>query len=561
MMKIDKIREELYTLNLPPPDTLQESPEVTEKLSQFNKVSEEKITKFLSKSPNKQCGSDPIPTWLVKECADCLVPSITKMVNLSLQLGYFPSDWKNALVTPLLKKPGADLVFSNFRPVSNLQFMSKLAERASVDQLTKHIEKNQPLPTHQSAYRPFHSAETALLKVQNDILLNMDKQKVTLLVMLDLSAAFDTIDHKIMLQTLQNNFGVTDVALRWYASYLEGRTQQMQVLGQTSAKSTLQYGVPQGSCLGPILFTVYAASLFKVIEHYLPHAHGYADDHQLYTAFTPSALEQEKNIKIMETCIREVRKWMARNKLKINDKKTEFLIIGSRQQLQKLSIKGVHVGQDLITPVKKVRNLGVIFDENMTMEKHIAKVCSTAFYHLHNIRSIRRYLSQEAACTLIHAFVGSQMDYCNSLLGGLPSCQVKKLQRAQNAAVRLVLNLQKYDHITPGFIQLHWLPIRLRIKFKILLLVFKALHGMAPKYIADLVVMATCERYGLRSNSAICLRVPRFKCVSFGKRAFATHGPALWNELPLELRKTERIDDFKKRTKTFLFNDFLKNGF
>ena len=238
------------------------------------RLQEAEVRKLIKRAPNKQCASDPIPTWLLKKCIDSLSPALTVMINMSLQLGHFPEEWKNALVTPLLKKPGLDLVFSNFRPVSNLPFVSKLVERASVDQLTQHIQENHPLPTHQSAYRPCHSTETALVKVQSDMLLNMDKQEVTLLVMLDLSAAFDTIDHDIMLETLELEAGINGTALCWFASYLNGRTQQILVSEAISDKFNLKSGVPQGSCLGPILFTIYAASLFKIIQKHLPYAHG-----------------------------------------------------------------------------------------------------------------------------------------------------------------------------------------------------------------------------------------------------------------------------------------------
>ena len=166
---------------------------------------------------------------------------------------------------------------TSFRPVSNLP-----TEKASVNQLSGHMNKVRPLPLGQSAYRPFHSTETALLKVQSDILLNMDDQKVTLLVMLDLSAAFNTIDHSILLETLSSGLGVGGTALKWFTSYLSQRTQQVQIKGTLSEKKQLTTGVPQGSCLGPVLFTIYVADLFQIIEKHLPEAQGYADDHQVY---------------------------------------------------------------------------------------------------------------------------------------------------------------------------------------------------------------------------------------------------------------------------------------
>ena len=311
----------------------------------FQPLTEDDVRKLIKQSPNKQCSRDPIPTWLLKECLDSLLPVLTLLVNKSLQIGYFPEEWKNALVKPLLKKLGLELIFPSFRPVSNLPFISKLTEKASVNQLSDHTNKVRPLPWGQSAYRVFHSTETAILKVQSDILLNMDDQKVTLLVMLDLSAAFDTIDHSILLATL--GFGVGGTALKWFTSYLSQRTQQVQIKGTLSEKKQLTTGVPQGSCLGPVLFTIYVADFFQIIEKHLPEAQGYADDHQVYLSFRPiPPTNQAASVTAIENCVAELRSWMISHMLMVNDSKTEFLIVGSKQQLERVNI---HVGEDKIT--------------------------------------------------------------------------------------------------------------------------------------------------------------------------------------------------------------------
>ena len=139
----------------------------------------------------------------------------------------------------------------------------------------------------------------------------------------------------------------------------------------------------------------------------------------------------------------------------VNDSQTELLIVGSKQQLER-----VNMGEDQITPVTSVRNLGVIFYSNLKMYMQITKACQNAHYHLHNIRRIRNFLSQEATCMIIHAFIASQIDYCNSWMNGLPENLIKKLQRVQNTAARLVFSLRKYDRITPALVTLHWLPIK-----------------------------------------------------------------------------------------------------
>ena len=183
-------------------------------------------------------------------------PIITSMVNCSLTLGYFPVVWKAALVDPRLKKPCQSASLSNLRPVRNLQFISKLTERPVYDQTKEHLVRSELYPTLQSAYWAGHSMETALLKVHNDILLNMDNQRVTLLVLLDLSSAFDTVDHELLLRRHQVTFGIADTALQSFRCYLAGRSQRVLLNGNFSEDFSPPHGVPQGSCLGPLLFTI-----------------------------------------------------------------------------------------------------------------------------------------------------------------------------------------------------------------------------------------------------------------------------------------------------------------
>ena len=226
-------------------------------ISKFDLVSQEEVHDLICASTKKTFSLDPIPTKLLFDCLDILLSVITKIINYSLEHGVFPSMWKNALVFPLLKKDGLEPIFKNYRPVSNLQFIYKLTESAVSKELQHHISMNKLFPLLRSSYRKFHSTESALLKVKNDILLQMKRQHVTLLVLLDLRAAFDTIVHGILLKRLRSTFGDRDTALSWIASYLSGRTQQGSIDGTLSMKFDLECGVPQGSCLGPLLFVVY----------------------------------------------------------------------------------------------------------------------------------------------------------------------------------------------------------------------------------------------------------------------------------------------------------------
>ena len=312
---------------------------------------------------------------------------------------------------------------------------------------------NEPL---QSAYKAGHSTETALVRVHNDICTAMDQNQVTILVLLDLSAAFDTVDHSILLSRLSNVVGIKDKALKWFESYLVGRTQRVRVHDAYSKQFELSCGVPQGSVLGPLLFTVYLLPLGDLVRKHGLSFHLYADDSQLYLVFKPLQHQIDITIDKTSACANEIDNWMVDNQLKFNGDKTDMIIIGTRQMRNKLPADiSVNICGNSITPKNSVRNLGVIFDTNFNFKEHISRVCKSAFFHLHNISLTRKYLTLDATSTAVHAFVTSRLDYANALLYGLPKCDISRLQRIQNAAARLVTGTKKRDHITPVLQQLH----------------------------------------------------------------------------------------------------------
>ncbi len=435
------------------------------------------------------------------------------------------------------------------------------------------MELNCPLPRDSSAYRKGHSTETALVKVQSDILRNMEQQKVTLLVLIDLSAAFDTVDHSIAMDILHSRFGLSETVLDWHRSYLSGRRQCVLINGVRSVVSELAYGVPQGSCLGPIIFTQYASSLFDVIHQHLDHAHGYADDHQLYLEFSAnSLLSQQVAIETMEKCLVDVKTWMLSHKLKMNDSKTEFLIVGSWQQLAKVRYDSIQVGGCTVKAVDSVRDLGAYLDKHMSMDSHIDLKCRTAFMQLYNLKRVRKYLTREACETLVHSLIFSHIDYCNALLYDIPQYQLNKFQRIQNMAAKLIFQQPKFSHVTPLLKELHWLPVKFRIRFKLLLLTFKGVHKLAPAYITDMFVVKS-NSYASRSSVSIddihftngaieddikstpviYLNVPKTTRVTFQARSLEVAGPSLWNALPIQLRQESDLDNFKRLLKTHLF--------
>ncbi|XP_076607191.1 uncharacterized protein LOC143333136 [Chaetodon auriga] len=391
---------------------------------------------------------------------------------------------KTAVIKPLLKKTNLDASgISNYRPISNLPFLGKIIERVVFQQMHAFMMQNNLFNAFQSGFPPHHSTETVLIKVLNDIHLNNDASKTSVLVLLDLSAAFDTVDHDILLDRLEKWVGFTGTVLHWFKSYLQDRDYFVSIGEHVSERKKMMCGVPQGSILGPLLFNIYMLPLAQIMEHHSISYHTYADDTQLYISV--SSHDCSPLLSLSER-IHQINEWMCQNYLQLNADKTEVIVIGPKNERSKIS---AHLNAMSLTTTDKARNLGVIIDSDLNFNNHLKLMTKSAYYHLKNITRIKGCLSKEDMEKLVHAFIFSRLDYCNGVFTGLNKKSIRQLQLIQNAAARVLTNTRKMDHITPVLRSLHWLPVSQRIDFKILLLVYKALNGVGPKYILDLLHM------------------------------------------------------------------------
>ncbi|KAK3547966.1 hypothetical protein QTP70_001632 [Hemibagrus guttatus] len=451
---------------------------------QLSTVASEEVLQITRSCNPTTCPLDPIPSAMLQTISPDLLPFITTVINGCLTSGHVPTAFKKARVIPILKKPALD--------------------PSDINQLSDYLMQNNLHDPNQSGFKAAHSTETALLAVTEKLHAARSAKLSSVLILLDLSAVFDTVNHKTLLSTLRG-LGICGTAWEWFASYLDGCSYQGTWKGLTSAPRRLSTGVPQGSVLGPLLFSLYTHSLDKVISSHGFSYHCYADDTQLIFSFPPSDTMASARI---SACLVDISSWMTAHQLKLNPSKTELLIIpGDPSPAQDLVIS---LSNSMISPSASARNLGVTMDNQLSFSSHVTNVTRSCWFLLYNIRRIRPFLSTQATQVLVQSLVISRLDYCNSLLAGLPLNAIHPLQMIQNAAARLVFNLPKFSHTTPLLRSLHWLPVAARIRFKTLMLAYKAKNGSAPSYFKALVTPRTAPR-SLRSTSTARLVPPSLR--------------------------------------------------
>ena len=434
---------------------------------------------------------------------DHIAKPISDIINNSFETGIFPSRWKMALVKPLPKVniPNGP---SDFRPISLLPAISKIIEKIAAKQMVEHLKAQMLLDKHQSAYKKNHSTLTALLNITDDIYDALENSEVTILVLLDYSKAFDCNNHQLILAKLQK-YGFHKDALKWMESYLTKRSQKVFTEEDSSPWKFMINGVPQGSILGPLLFSILISDIKLVVKN--GRYHLYADDTQLY--YNCKVNNISETIKKINTDLNGIADFSKRNCLKLNNDKSNYIIIGSHQNLIKLSkipLPPVKIGDIPIERKTQVKNLGVIFDETLSWDKHINKTIGKAYGKFKKVCRFKKFLSQDVKLNIGEIYILSQFNYCDSLFLNASKILKNKIQKVQNNCLRFALNIRKYDHITAHRKNLGLLNMDDRRLLHSLTVMHKIVKKVAPSYLSNRIAQhADIHNHNTRNRLALAI--------------------------------------------------------
>ena len=396
------------------------------------------MLKILSNlSTTKATGLDNIPCKLLKEGASIISKPLTMIFNAAISKGVFPTDWKLSKVSPIFKK-GDKEDPNNYRPISVIQAVAKIFEKIIFDQLSAYLQANKLLADSQSGFRKNHSTMTALLDATDEWPLNIDKGLVNAIVFIDLKKAFDTVDHKILLTKLEM-YGIRDMSLKLFESYLTDRQQKCNINGTLSNPMPISCGVPQGSALGPLLFLIYINDLPNCLQHSTPRM--YADDTGLTIAsISPTEIETKMN-----TDLSNINKWLYANKLSLNIAKTEFMLVTSRQKLRTMATyPKININGQPVTEVEVSESLGLHIDNTLSWNNQIDHITKKVSAAIGAIKRIRPFVTQTTLLSMYHSWIQPHFDYCSEVWGNIGVVLTHKLQKLQNRAVRIITS-STYD--------------------------------------------------------------------------------------------------------------------
>lgn len=536
--------------------------EPTQKCLFMNPIIADEVVKIISKfDQNKSPGHDDIGNFIVKKVAQQISEPLASIFNLSLATGSVPEKLKIAKVVPIFKKEDAE-IFSNYRPVSVLPCFSKILERLVFNRCINYINDNNLLNEKQFGFRPNHSTYMAIIELVDKVANAVDKNETTIGIFLDLSKAFDTINHEILLYKLEH-YGFRGIVLQWFKSYLKNRKQFVRYQMHDSDKKVIKCGVPQGSILGPLLFILYINDIVNttsLLELIL-----FADDTTLL--FSHRNIASKNNI--INNELQEICNWFQANKLSVNAKKTNYMVLGTHQSTTKF----IDVNQDndstgdtqtnnskvklnikldgvSLNRVSSTKFLGVIIDENLTWKKHIDAISKTISRNIGMMTKLKHFVPERILYSLYCTLIMPYINYGILIWGNTCKSYLDKILKLQKWAIRTVTNSYYRSHTGPLFSKYNALNVNDTFKLNLGIFMYKHHTNQLPKIFSSYFTKHSQKhKYPTRNAQNYCINKNK---KTFTDRTMRNCGPMFWNSLDKNVKQCCTSKQFKNSLKATL---------
>ena len=571
IQKVAKIKDSLSQSHIDPVAKLSQMMENHSSTFKFKPVHPDEVSKAISQLKNSgSAGLDYIDAFIIKTAKNEIVPAITHIINLSLQQSIFPAIYKTAKVIPL-HKSGDQMTPKNYRPVALLPVLSKLLERMVFDQIVNHFESNSLFHPNHHGFRSHHSTTTALLQMYDTWVEALNRGEATGVVLLDLSAAFDMVSPLLLIKKLQL-YGFEKSACKWIESYLSHRSQTVCVDGSCSPLLPIDFGLPQGSILGPLMYTIFTNDLPECIHDHRqvtpPHPRYnvdcqecgsiccFADD----SSFSFSSKTAADLCEHISEKFKKVSDYMASNELKLNSDKTHLLLLMSDESRQHKPnfIVQLNTGTEIIETTNSEKLLGGIIAQNLKFKEHIVNhnqsMLKSLNIRLNALKKIQNVASFKGRKMVANGIIMSKLVYLAPLWAGCEAYLKKSLQLIQNKAARIVTKCDNQTPIKRLLVQCGWLSVRQLCTYHSLVLFFKIRQSEAPYYMFVKLFSDNNMSYNLRSTADEKVRLgPDSQAqAELARNSFKYRTTKEWNVLPLELRNTPKLDMFKIKLKQWI---------
>lgn len=494
---------------------------------------------------NKSSGHDGIGPKLLKYCGDFISPAIAHIINSSIKCGVFPDSLKEARVIPIFKK-GVKSDPSNYRPISLLPTISKVFERHVAQQINSFFRTTDILHVTQSGFRPKHSCNTALTRLIETWLKDIDSGNYVGAVFLDLQKAFDLVDHDILIHKLKL-YHFSERSIEFFKSYLSNRKQRVKSNSKLSDPMYIKCGVPQGSILGPLLFLIYINDI-GIVSNTI-NIDLFADDSTIHRS--------EKDINIIESSLQEninfISNWCSLNNMSLHPEKSKCMLLSTKHKIMKARPLNLTVNDVNIENVTVQKVLGVYIDNTLTWDYQITSVCKKINTKISLLKQINLFLNEDMKRMFYNAYIIPCFDYCCSVWGkGVHSKgNINKIVKLQKRTARIILQRDFRESSSKMFTELQWMTFENRVIYHTAIMAFKCQKNLFPDYMSDLLSVSQNENYKLRSSTRRDLILPKFK-TNYMKDTFMYKSSHIWNFLPQNIRQINSLNSFKHNLRTFI---------